>query len=75
MAGGLQANGQLRHRAIIITLCEEEVLGDLASFTRHPGKLLGGNEISAGAEECVEVEGGGGRKWERPGSWQLEQLG
>lgn len=46
---------------------------NLASFIRHPGKLLGGNEISAGAEEWVEVEGRD-RKWERPGSRQSEQL-
>lgn len=47
--GDPQANGQVQYRAIIITLCKEEVLWDPMSLTRHPGELLGGNETLAGA--------------------------
>lgn len=51
------------------TLCDEEVLWDLASFIRHPGKLLGGNEMSADAWR-MSRSWGGGRNREGPGSWQ-----
>ena len=47
--GDLQANRQLWYRARMITLCKEDVQRDPASLIRHPGKLLGGNEILAGA--------------------------